>query len=64
MNEYEIKFYTVKEFAKLISFKPAQVRKWIREGKINALKINEGKKSAYRIPSSELLRMHARAYNN
>lgn len=50
-------FYTVKEFAKIMKTDPQMVRKGIRSGRIQALKLTGGKNATYRIPVSEIDRL-------
>lgn len=50
---------TVKEFAKRIRVHPNTVRNGIRCGRIQAFKVGQGKRAAYRIFSSELQRIAA-----
>lgn len=49
MISYE-KLLTVREFAFYLKIKEATVRKWINEGKLNAIKIGK----EYRIKTTEL----------
>jgi len=51
-------FLTLEEFAKRIKMHPGTIRKAIRNGKIFASRPGMGKKSPYRIPESELERLH------
>ena len=48
--------YTVEEFAKLLKYSPHGIRDLIHKGKIRAAKMNDGIKSPFRIPVSELYR--------
>lgn len=47
----EVKYFTVKEFAKLVGVHEVTVRKWTLCGKINAVKFGT---RCVRIPASEL----------
>lgn len=51
-------FLTLQEFSERIKMHPGTVRKAIRKGKIFASRPGMGKKSPYRIPESELERLH------
>jgi excisionase family DNA binding protein len=51
-------FLTVEQFAEKIKMSTASVRKSIREGKIYASRPSMGIKGPYRIPESELERLH------
>lgn len=63
MNEdYEIEFLTVKQFAKKMNLSEQVIRLWIKKGKIKGMKISSGKKSPFRIPNSELSRLHEEVY--
>ena len=53
-----MEYFTVTEFAKKVKMHPASVRKAIKEGKIYATKFSCGIKAPYRIPESELERLH------
>jgi excisionase family DNA binding protein len=50
-------FYTVKEFAKKLNVCERTIRLAIRGGRIQAFRPGIGKKSAYRIFESELIRI-------
>ena len=54
-------FYNIKEFSELVGAHPNTIYAAIKRGKYNAFRIGEGKKSAYRIPASEIER--AAQYN-
>lgn len=51
------RFLTVQEFADIIRVHSNTIRKGIRNGHIQAFKTGIGKKSSYRIPTSEVSRM-------
>lgn len=55
--DQDLYFLTIQEFAKRLRVHPNTVRNAIKEGRINALKLSEGKRSAYRIPVSEMERL-------
>lgn len=55
MDEKE--FYTVPEFASKVRVHANTVRKGIHAGRIQAFKTGIGKKSAYRIPNTEITRI-------
>lgn len=57
-----LQYFTVNEFAGLLKVKRQQVYKWIAFGRIKAIRLNETEKSPWRIPFTELQRMHASAY--
>lgn len=57
------KFYSVKEFAKLLNVSQETVRKAIRKGNIIAVKPGGGRTSCLRIPRVELDRMALRLLN-
>ncbi len=50
-------FYTVDEFAVHFRLTPRSIRKAISNGRVRAFRIGEGKRSPYRIPSSEIIRV-------
>lgn len=52
-------YYTVKEFAGKLNVSPTTIRRAILYGRIHAFRIGKGKRSSYRIISSELERMAA-----
>lgn len=54
MNEA---FYTIVEFAIKLRVHPNTIRRCIKNGSINALKIGTGNRCVYRIPFSEVERM-------
>lgn len=57
-------FFSVKEFAKLLSISEQGIRKLVRAGSLKGIKLTNTKKSKVRIPKSELLRLQAEAYGN
>lgn len=54
-------FLTLAEFCEKIKMHPSTIRKSIKEGKIFASRPGMGKKSPYRIPESELERIHLKS---
>lgn len=61
MDDYS-GFLTVLQFAERMSVSRDQVILWIKNKKIAALRLNEGPRSPWRIPATELLRFRALAY--
>lgn len=53
MEEY----LTIKEFAGILSVHPNTVRRSIKHGKLQCVRIGIGKKAGYRIPKSEISRV-------
>ncbi|MBM4040365.1 MAG: helix-turn-helix domain-containing protein [Planctomycetes bacterium] len=48
-------FYTVRELAQQVGRSPYTVRRWIREGKLNAVKLNDGRpKDQYLIEAQDI----------
>jgi len=54
LEELERKFYTVREVAKILRFSPSTVYKFIKNGKIKAMRFGTGR---FRIPKKELNRL-------
>ena len=50
-------YLSVKELAKKINLHPNTIRKAIHNGKITAVRLGEGKNSAFRIPETEIERL-------
>ncbi len=50
-------YYSIKEFAELLSVHHNTIRNSIKMGRINAFRVGYGPKAALRIPSSELSRI-------
>lgn len=50
-------YLSVKEFAAKLGVHPDTIRRSIRRGRISAFKVGGGKKSIFRIPSTEANRM-------
>lgn len=50
-------FLSIEEFAKKINAHPNTVRRNIKCGRVSAFRIGPGKRSAYRIPKSEISRL-------
>jgi len=61
MHEFE--FMTVREFADKMKVQRDQVYDWINYGRIKAIRVNDRPHSPWRIPYTELRRMHAKAYD-
>jgi len=57
VNEYELGFFSIKEFSKKLGVHENTIRRSIKSGRINAFRIGSGKKSIYRIPYCEIGRM-------
>ena len=57
-KENGMEFITVAEFARRLKMHPGSVRRAIREGRIFAMKISNGKKAHHRISESEIERLH------
>lgn len=55
MNETENKYYTAKEFSKLIGVHEVTVRKWIMRGQLEVVRFSP---RCVRIPSTELERLY------
>jgi len=51
-------YLTVKEFAEKVKLCPHTIRQAIKSGKIYAVRPGVGKKTPYRIPETELERLH------
>ena len=56
-NNISNEFISVKEFAHRIKLHHNTIKKYIREGSINAIKIGSHSRSPYRIPVSEFNRI-------
>lgn len=54
---YMKEFYTVDELAEKLRVTPFTIRRAIRAGRIQAFRPGMGKKSAYRIPATEIDRI-------
>lgn len=50
-------FYTIVEFAEKLRVHPNTVRNMIKSLRLSALKMSTGKRSAYRIPATEIERI-------
>lgn len=57
MKNEDQAYYSILEFADILKVHPNTIRNSIKNGHIAAFKINKGKKSMYRIASSELQRL-------
>jgi excisionase family DNA binding protein len=49
-----MKIYTINEVAMMLHLHPVTVRRYIREGKIVAKKLSDGKKAKWRIEESQV----------
>lgn len=58
----ENEFYTVQEFADLVKIQREQVYAWIKSGKVRAMRLENGPKSPWRIPITEILKLHSECY--
>jgi excisionase family DNA binding protein len=50
-------FLSIKEFAAYLGVHPDTIRRSIRRGRINAIRVGGGKRTIYRIPKSESNRL-------
>lgn len=57
MENSQPAYYTIKEFAIILNVNPITIRRAIKNNHINAFRVNSGKRSDYRIPSSEVHRL-------
>ena len=55
-------FYKPLEIAKMLKITRPTVYLWIKSGKINAVRASVTNKGPWRIPGTELKRLHALAY--
>lgn len=51
-------YLTVQEFAERMRMHPGTIRKSIKQGRIYATRTSTGKRSHFRIPETELERLH------
>lgn len=51
------KFYSIKELADKMRVHPNTIRRAIKFGRIQAIRIGTGKKASYRISENEIVRM-------
>ena len=59
----DLEFLTVKEFSERLKISREEVYRWIDSGRIKAIRISNKNKSPYRIPATEIKRLHAQAYS-
>lgn len=50
-------FVSIKEFAAILGVHPDTIRRSIKRGRINAVRVGGGKRTVFRIPKSETNRM-------
>lgn len=62
MSDEEVCFYSIKDFAKMLSISQQGIRKLLKDGQIKSLRLGTAKRSKHRIPRSELLRLQSMAY--
>lgn len=60
----DLEFLTVKAFAEKVKVGRKLVYEWIDIGRIKALRISNNERSHWRIPVTELRRLHAQAYED
>jgi len=58
----DVGFLTPEEMAKKMKVTRPTIYEWIRQGKIKAIKTSSGVRGAWRIPETEVKRLHALAY--
>ena len=56
------RYYTVEEFAKLTKMNTRTILNAIKSGRIHAVRFGSGKKSPFRIPDSQLVRLGSLTY--
>lgn len=57
MNDQQKDFYSVNDFAKKLGKHPSSIRRAIKCNRIQAIRIGQGSKASYSIPSSEIHRI-------
>ena len=57
-----MEFLTVNEVAKILKVSSLKIYKMIWDDQIKAVKLGKNKRSPWRIPQTELQRLHAQAY--
>jgi len=57
-------FYKPSEVAKMLKVKRPTIYSWIKSGKIKAFRASVTEKGPWRIPATELKRIHAIAYES
>lgn len=63
MNE-NLRFLTLPQFCERVQISKATIYQMLKEGKIKGIRLSEGPRGGWRIPFTELQRMHAMAYQN
>ena len=58
------KFYTVKEFSKMIRCHPHTVLKMIARNRLHPINLGSQNKPKYSIPEDDLLRLRAETFEN
>ena len=56
-------FYTVQEFAQKFSIHPETIRKSIKNGRIQAIRVGIGKRTPFRIPHDEVQRLSLMSFD-
>lgn len=59
-----MKFYTTKEFAKLLEIHPNTVRKMIKAKRLHPVNVGTAKKPKYKIPEEDLDRLMSESFDN
>lgn len=57
MSTEEKHFLSIKEFASKLEVHPNTIRRAIKSGRLNGFKVGGGKRSIFRIPSTEINRI-------
>ena len=57
MSFPESEYFSIKEFAFTMKLHPNTVRRAIKKGRLNFLRLGSGKRPVYRIPKSEIGRI-------
>ena len=58
----DLYFMTAEEFAEKMNIQRRLVYSWLKRGKIKGIRVSDAEMSRWRIPCTELKRLHAQAY--
>lgn len=64
INDMNERYLTVKQMAEILNVSTQSIRRSLRSGRLHGIRITGDKKAHYRIPASEIERMHTMSFED